>query len=40
LGVSDHHSQEYCETQLDQADDKRKALEQSIADSETTIKET
>jgi predicted nucleic acid-binding Zn-ribbon protein len=36
----DDHKKEYCETQLDQADDKRKALEQSIADSETTIKDT
>jgi len=36
----DDAKKEYCETQLDQADDKRKALEQSIADSETTIKDT
>mmetsp|Transcript_103485 Transcript_103485/g.298031 ORF Transcript_103485/g.298031 Transcript_103485/m.298031 type:complete len:723 (+) Transcript_103485:54-2222(+) len=35
----DDSKKEYCETQLDQTDDKKKGLEQSIKDSETAIDE-
>merc|ERR1719321_1628308 len=35
--IDDDHKKEYCQTQLDQADDKKKSLEHSISDLETTI---
>jgi len=37
--TEDDSKKEYCEGQLDQSDDKRKVLEQSIKDSETAIDE-
>jgi len=36
----DEHKREYCEAQLDLADDKRKVLEHSVADTETVIEES
>jgi len=36
----DDHKKEYCETQFDQADDKKKGLERSISDLETVIQES
>merc|ERR1719321_790616 len=35
--IDDDHKKEYCQHQLDQADDKKKSLEHSISDLETTI---
>ena len=37
--VDDDSKKEYCEKMLDEADDKRKGLEQSISDSETAMEE-
>merc|ERR1719265_2602538 len=37
--ADDEHKKEYCEKQFDIADDKRKGLEQSIADSEKAIED-
>jgi septal ring factor EnvC (AmiA/AmiB activator) len=37
--IDDDSKKEYCEKMLDEADDKRKGLEQSISDSETAIEE-
>jgi len=36
----DDHKKEYCETQFDQADDKKKGLERSISDLESVIEES
>jgi hypothetical protein len=36
----DEHKKEYCEAQFDLADDKRKVLEHSIADTDTVIEES
>merc|ERR1712194_542339 len=36
----DDHKQEYCSTQFDQADDKKKGLERSISDLESVIEES
>merc|ERR1719210_1514167 len=36
----DEHKKDYCEAQFDSADDKKKALERSISDTETVIEET
>merc|ERR1719433_2275334 len=36
----DEHKKEYCDTQFDLADDKKKVLENSIADTETVIEES
>merc|ERR1719321_263186 len=35
--TDDDHKKEYCQTQLDQADDKKKSLEHNVSDLETTI---
>merc|ERR1719408_118435 len=35
--TDDDNKKEYCQTQLDQADDKKKSLEHSVSDLETTI---
>merc|ERR1719155_353766 len=36
----DDHKKEYCAEQFDQADDKKKGLERSVADLETVIADT
>merc|ERR1712194_395339 len=36
----DYHKKEYCSTQFDQADDKKKGLERSISDLESVIEES
>merc|ERR1719428_1038581 len=38
--IEDDHKKEYCEAEFDMAEDKKKVLEQSIADSEKAIDET
>merc|ERR1719453_2880859 len=38
--VDDDNKKEYCDAQFDQADDKKKSLEKTIADIETAITET
>merc|ERR1719201_2713132 len=37
--LDDDHKKEYCEKQFDEADDKKKSLERSVADLETVIEE-
>merc|ERR1719245_1038442 len=38
--IDDEHKKEYCEAHFDSTDDKKKALERSIADTTTVIEET